>query len=155
MSNRIRKVAVLGAGVMGSGIAAHLANAGVPVVLLDIVPPKAEPGEDTSSKAFRSKFAAGSIQLLKKAQSRSPLDQTLLWHEAGFFATLGDDASARRAYAEAIRLGPRSVVGYILAAKFELQAGRSLAAPEVRPRLVHPRGRSARVWRGHHHDQAG
>jgi 3-hydroxyacyl-CoA dehydrogenase len=68
MSNRIRKVAVLGAGVMGSGIAAHLANAGVPVVLLDIVPPKAEPGEDTSSKAFRSKFAAGSIHLLKKAK---------------------------------------------------------------------------------------
>ena len=34
----IKKVAVLGAGVMGSGIAAHIANAGVPVVLLDIVP---------------------------------------------------------------------------------------------------------------------
>jgi 3-hydroxyacyl-CoA dehydrogenase len=35
----IRRVAVLGAGVMGSGIAAHCANAGIPVVLLDIVPP--------------------------------------------------------------------------------------------------------------------
>jgi 3-hydroxyacyl-CoA dehydrogenase len=34
----IQKAAVLGAGVMGSGIAAHIANAGVPVVLLDIVP---------------------------------------------------------------------------------------------------------------------
>jgi 3-hydroxyacyl-CoA dehydrogenase len=34
----IEKVAVLGAGVMGAGIAAHVANAGVPVVLLDIVP---------------------------------------------------------------------------------------------------------------------
>ncbi len=34
----INKVAVIGAGVMGAGIAAHLANAGVPVVLLDIVP---------------------------------------------------------------------------------------------------------------------
>jgi 3-hydroxyacyl-CoA dehydrogenase len=33
----IRKVAVLGSGVMGSGIAAHVANAGIPVVLLDIV----------------------------------------------------------------------------------------------------------------------
>ena len=33
----IRKVAVLGAGNMGSRIAAHLANAGVPVVLLDMV----------------------------------------------------------------------------------------------------------------------
>ena len=34
----IRKAAVIGAGTMGSGIASHLANAGVPVVLLDIVP---------------------------------------------------------------------------------------------------------------------
>jgi 3-hydroxyacyl-CoA dehydrogenase len=34
----IRKVGVMGAGVMGAGIAAQVANAGVPVVLLDIVP---------------------------------------------------------------------------------------------------------------------
>ena len=32
----VRKVAVLGAGVMGAQIAAHLANAGVPVVLFDL-----------------------------------------------------------------------------------------------------------------------
>ena len=34
----IKKVAVLGSGVMGSGIAAHVANSGTPVILLDIVP---------------------------------------------------------------------------------------------------------------------
>ena len=34
----IEKVAVIGAGLMGSGIAAHVANAGFPVTLLDIVP---------------------------------------------------------------------------------------------------------------------
>ena len=33
----IRKVAVIGSGAMGSGIAAQVANAGVPVLLLDIV----------------------------------------------------------------------------------------------------------------------
>jgi 3-hydroxyacyl-CoA dehydrogenase len=33
----IKKIGVLGSGVMGSGIAAHMANAGIPVVLLDIV----------------------------------------------------------------------------------------------------------------------
>ena len=38
----IRKVAVLGAGVMGSGIAAQVANAGLPVLLLDVVPTGAE-----------------------------------------------------------------------------------------------------------------
>ncbi|WP_334110307.1 3-hydroxyacyl-CoA dehydrogenase/enoyl-CoA hydratase family protein [Anoxybacillus sp.] len=35
---RIKKAAVLGSGVMGSGIAAHLANVGIPTLLLDIVP---------------------------------------------------------------------------------------------------------------------
>ncbi len=39
MFKPIRRVGVVGAGVMGSGIAAHLANAGVPAILLDIVPP--------------------------------------------------------------------------------------------------------------------
>ncbi|WP_158745448.1 3-hydroxyacyl-CoA dehydrogenase/enoyl-CoA hydratase family protein [Acidisphaera sp. L21] len=37
----IKKVGVIGAGVMGAGIAAQVANAGVPVMLLDIVPPGA------------------------------------------------------------------------------------------------------------------
>ncbi len=39
MTYQIRKVAVLGAGVMGAAIAAHLANVGIPSLLLDIVPP--------------------------------------------------------------------------------------------------------------------
>jgi 3-hydroxyacyl-CoA dehydrogenase len=38
----IRRAAVLGAGVMGRGIAAHLAGAGIEVLLLDIVPPGAQ-----------------------------------------------------------------------------------------------------------------
>jgi 3-hydroxyacyl-CoA dehydrogenase len=42
MQERIQKVAVLGAGTMGSRIAAHMANAGVPSYLLDIVPPDAD-----------------------------------------------------------------------------------------------------------------
>jgi 3-hydroxyacyl-CoA dehydrogenase len=43
MRRQIRKVAVLGSGVMGSAIAAHFANAGVPSLVLDIVP--REPSE--------------------------------------------------------------------------------------------------------------
>ena len=42
MPREIRKVAVLGAGVMGAGIAAHLANAGVESLLYDIVPKEGE-----------------------------------------------------------------------------------------------------------------
>lgn len=72
MTRQIRKVAVLGAGVMGSGIAAHLANAGIPCLLLDIVPPKAAEGEDTSKPAFRNKFAAGALKAFAK-QRPSPL----------------------------------------------------------------------------------
>jgi len=53
----IRKVAVLGAGVMGAGIAAHVANAGVPVVLLDIVPKGAND---------RSAIARGAIERMLK-----------------------------------------------------------------------------------------
>ncbi|MCP4869917.1 MAG: 3-hydroxyacyl-CoA dehydrogenase/enoyl-CoA hydratase family protein [Proteobacteria bacterium] len=41
MTRRIEKVAVLGAGVMGSGIAAHLANAGIPSLLFDLERPTA------------------------------------------------------------------------------------------------------------------
>ncbi|MDO8494639.1 MAG: 3-hydroxyacyl-CoA dehydrogenase family protein [Deltaproteobacteria bacterium] len=36
---KIQKAAVLGSGVMGCGIAAHLANCGIPCYLLDIIPP--------------------------------------------------------------------------------------------------------------------
>ena len=53
----IERCAVLGAGLMGSGIAAHLANAGLPVLLLDM-PAKEGP---------RSGVAAGAIERLKKA----------------------------------------------------------------------------------------
>ncbi len=53
----IRKACVIGAGVMGSGIAAQIANAGVPVLLLDIVPKDA---------ADRSAIARGAIEKLQK-----------------------------------------------------------------------------------------
>ncbi len=56
----IKRAAVIGAGVMGSGIAAHIANAGVPVLLLDIVPKDAP-------KDKRSAIAEGAIAKLLKA----------------------------------------------------------------------------------------
>ncbi|WP_309242848.1 3-hydroxyacyl-CoA dehydrogenase/enoyl-CoA hydratase family protein [Lichenibacterium dinghuense] len=53
----IRKVCVIGAGVMGAGIAAQVANAGVPVLLLDIVPKGA---------ADRNALAAGAVARMLK-----------------------------------------------------------------------------------------
>jgi 3-hydroxyacyl-CoA dehydrogenase len=57
----VRRCAVLGAGTMGSRIAAHLANAGVPVLLLDIVPE----GADAQN---RSRIAVQAVQALLKAK---------------------------------------------------------------------------------------
>jgi 3-hydroxyacyl-CoA dehydrogenase len=75
---QIRKVGVIGAGVMGSGIAVHVAGAGYPVLLLDIVPPMAVPeGTDPKSKAWRNKFAiSGKENLLK---SKLPAYHSKVW----------------------------------------------------------------------------
>lgn len=45
MKYQVHHAVVIGAGTMGAAIAAHLANAGVPVTLLDIVPDKLTPEE--------------------------------------------------------------------------------------------------------------
>ncbi len=71
MGYSIKKAAVLGAGVMGSQIAAHLANAGIPCVLLDIVLPELskedeKKGLTKDSVAFRNKLAANAIKNLGK-----------------------------------------------------------------------------------------
>src|SRR5437660_8001268 len=63
MSYKIQKVAVLGAGVMGAAIAAHLANVGIPSLLLDIVPPDAGKDRDKLArigleKALKARPAA-------------------------------------------------------------------------------------------------
>src|SRR5437588_1414511 len=55
-NQRINKAAVLGAGTMGARIAAHLANAGLPCYLLDIVPP------DASHKSARNKIVAAGLE---------------------------------------------------------------------------------------------
>ena len=77
MTYQIRKAAVLGSGVMGSGIAAHLANIGIPVLLLDIVPPKLGADDEakgltTEDPKFRNKFATTALDKLLK-QKPAPL----------------------------------------------------------------------------------
>src|SRR6202166_5071878 len=64
MKRRIEKVVVLGAGTMGARIAAHFANAGVPVLLLDIVPP----GLTSGSAAERNKIVLAGLDAAKKAK---------------------------------------------------------------------------------------
>mgnify|MGYP001386899585 CR=1 FL=1 len=70
MGKPIRRAAVIGAGVMGSGIAAHLANAGVQVLLMDIVPPDlaSAVGANERDRAARNRFAAGGLEKALKAR---------------------------------------------------------------------------------------
>src|SRR5688572_19114075 len=67
MTSPIRTVCVIGGGVMGSGIAAHLANAGIRVLLLDIVPPNLTDEEKKDKKA-RDRFAQGGLDKALKAR---------------------------------------------------------------------------------------
>ena len=65
MKRNIRKVAVLGSGVMGSGIACHMANVGCEVLLLDIVPKEAE-GSDNKSE--RNALVNGALKAAMKSR---------------------------------------------------------------------------------------
>jgi 3-hydroxyacyl-CoA dehydrogenase len=65
MSRKIRKAAVIGSGVMGSGIAALLASAGVKTLLLDIVPFDLKETEKTNPAARNRIVKAGMDAMLK------------------------------------------------------------------------------------------
>ena len=67
----IAKAAVLGAGTMGAGIAAHLANAGIPTLLLDIAPSELTPDEEKKgltleSPAVRNRIINSLFEAAKK-----------------------------------------------------------------------------------------
>src|ERR1051325_4562528 len=71
VSYKVNKVAVLGAGTMGAQIAAHFANAGVEVLLLDIAPkeltaPEQAKGLTLESKPVRNRFANAGLEAAKK-----------------------------------------------------------------------------------------
>ena len=70
---RIEKAAVLGAGTMGAQIAAHLANASIPTILLDISPRELTPEEEKKgltleSKEVRNRIARSGLEAAKKAK---------------------------------------------------------------------------------------
>ena len=76
MSYEIKKAAVLGAGVMGAAIAAHLANAGIESVLLDIIPfeftdDDKKKGLTKESPEWRNRFAANGLAGILKSKPAS------------------------------------------------------------------------------------
>jgi 3-hydroxyacyl-CoA dehydrogenase len=66
----IKKVAVIGAGVMGASIAAHVANAGVPVYLLDIVPKDAQNRNSIAEAAIAKLLKAEPAAFMHKNYAR-------------------------------------------------------------------------------------
>jgi 3-hydroxyacyl-CoA dehydrogenase len=73
MKKRIEKVAVLGAGTMGARIAAHMANAGIPCFLLDIVPTELSADEQRKgltleSPAVRNRIVLAGLEAAKKSR---------------------------------------------------------------------------------------
>ena len=67
MAERIQTAGVIGAGVMGSAIAAHLAGAGIRTHLLDIVPSNLKP-EETNNPRARNRFADAGLERALKAK---------------------------------------------------------------------------------------
>lgn len=77
MNHKIKRAAVLGSGVMGAGIAAHLANVGIPTLMLDIVPreltdAESKRGLTLEDSTVRNRIAAENKKSLLK-QKPSPL----------------------------------------------------------------------------------
>jgi len=73
MSRKIERAAILGSGVMGSAIAAHLANAGIPSIVLDIVPRELTPKESAKgltleSPAVRNRFGNDALRRALKSR---------------------------------------------------------------------------------------
>jgi len=80
MSHQINKVGIIGAGVMGANIAAHIASVGLPTVLLDIIPPSIPPELEKkkiqiNSKTYRNYF------------SQKGLDNAIKSHPASFYTS--------------------------------------------------------------------
>ena len=73
MGIRIKRVGVLGAGVMGQGIAAHLANAGIPSYLFDVAPRELTDAETAAGltlddRAVRNRISADGVLAMQRAK---------------------------------------------------------------------------------------
>ena len=80
MKRRIQKVAVIGSGIMGSGIACHFANIGIEVLLLDIIPNKLDDRElanglTLESKSVRNRIVNQSLKTSLKSKPSPIYDQ--------------------------------------------------------------------------------
>jgi 3-hydroxyacyl-CoA dehydrogenase len=90
MPQLIQHVAVIGAGTMGAAIAAHIANAGLPVTLLDIPPNSLTPEEEKkgltlASPQVRNRLVQAGFERMRRARPAA-----LMSREAEQLLTLGN-----------------------------------------------------------------
>jgi 3-hydroxyacyl-CoA dehydrogenase len=90
MKQKIKKAAVLGAGVMGSTIAAHLANVGIPSFLLDIVPPELTDAEKKKGLTFQSPEVRNRFAMMGKKRVQESSPAALYWKEDAGLLTIGN-----------------------------------------------------------------
>ena len=80
MKYKFHRAVVIGSGTMGAAVAAHLANAGVPVTLLDIVPNKLLPEEEQKGLSLQDKIVRNRIV-------QQGLDRAIKSRPASFFTS--------------------------------------------------------------------
>ena len=80
MKYKFHQAVVIGSGTMGAALAAHLANAGIPVTLLDIVPNKLLPEEEQKGLSLSDKVVRNRIV-------QQGLDRALKSRPASFFTS--------------------------------------------------------------------
>ena len=90
MKQKIKKAAVLGAGVMGSAIAAHLANVGIPSFLLDIVPPEMTEAEKKKGLTFESPAVRNRFAISGKNRIQETRPASLYLKEDAELMTIGN-----------------------------------------------------------------
>jgi len=90
MNQKIKKAAVLGAGVMGSAIAAHLANVGIPSFLLDIVPPEMTEAEKKKGLTFESPEVRNRFAVLGKKRVQESKPASLYLKDDAELLTIGN-----------------------------------------------------------------
>ncbi|MCP3028236.1 3-hydroxyacyl-CoA dehydrogenase/enoyl-CoA hydratase family protein [Halobacillus sp. A5] len=92
MNHKIKRAAVLGSGVMGAGIAAHLANVGIPTLMLDMAPEELTEDEQKKGMTLNDSSVRNRVAITNKAALKkhkpSPLtsQKNLELIEAGNFS---------------------------------------------------------------------
>src|SRR3990172_2816715 len=90
MKQKIKKAAVLGAGMMGSAIAAHLANVGIPSFLLDIVPGEITEAEKKKGLTLESPEVRNRFAIMGKKKALESNPASFYWKEDADLIRVGN-----------------------------------------------------------------